>query len=246
MVQTRAHTLTKGEICTITISVSLYGEKLLYFAGLLTILDSLLKFKRRFIKWVVIVHHDNSVPSWWLETCRTKENVVLIDETWRQWKDHYRMFWRFLSIPHYACCMVLDLDEDVIPLLHKIEHFWLPKVCDSISNQKTAIFTHIPDWKINDTEIILPGNFTITTNGAEDKVLSQIETLVYNFIKLPHEFKSPNDKKMQTGEARGTSYGGDEMFLNKYLLPQLRIPISCINLTDHVFKHADLVWTFHQ
>lgn len=243
MVTTRSQTLSNGTPLQITVSVSWYGQNRLYFAGLLTIIDSISKFNRRFLAWNVIVHHDDSVPPEWLEVCRHKEHVKLVDESRRNLTAHYRMYWRFLTMPHCACCMILDIDEDTIALLHAIETFWLPEIRRSVARGESRIYTHTPNWMMNNTPVVLPGNFMIATHPANVSALLDVERLIHKFIRIPYTYDGALDRKHETGEFRGSSYGTDEMFLNTYLLPKLTIPIWSANFLDHVVNGSKLKWT---
>lgn len=252
-VQTRSsrlsllHTSMHHERFEIVISVSWYGNNVLYYNGVLTLLYRVTKQSHR-VQWKVIVHHDNSVPKDWIQQCR-EAGGIMRDQTHLNFKDHHRALWRFLSIPEHKCCMILDIDEDIVHLLSRIYPFWLDRVRKATALNRATLHTQIPNWSINKLPTIIPGGFAIYTHASQEPVFKNISTHIARFLsKTTFQFDNPTIQKADTREAYGKSYGTDEFFLNQVLLPQLetiqiyRCPMLLIRANDYSTKNIE--WKF--
>lgn len=169
---------------------------------------------------MLIVHHDDSIPEEWRRAC-SQTGVVMRDQTRLGLRDHQRMLWRFLEIADHECSMVLDLDEDLFPFLHKIREFRRHPVHQAIANQSSDIFTCIPEWKVAGKPCILPASFLIFTHAKSDAFLSNIKMHILDYLATTsYKYRIPGQKKPETRVVRGATYQIDEYFLNFILLLQ--------------------------
>jgi hypothetical protein len=231
----------------VVISVSLYGDHELYLNGALNMVSRINTIKRNYFYLTLHLHHDDSVPAFFLKQMDGKKNVLLINQTQLGWKNHERMFWRFLSTSTSSICFIVDLDEDPLVFLMETEHFWFRHSVKLKLCQKSAILTHLPYWKVNNHRILIPGSLSIFINFGLEEFGLYLQDKIASFIKnTTFKYDSPSIMKGETNARLGNTYGLDEFFLTNVLVPNLQITEIFFTTICKItrYKSNELRWEY--
>ena len=207
----------------IDISVSLYGDSTIYIAGVFQLLKRMRQYKRKYMFFVLNIHHDNSVPLKFINIWKQEANVVLYDQSWRKMHNHERSLWRFITAAERDICLVLDLDEDPLLFLMESESFWFHTAIRLSKQDRGSILTHIPYWTHNRMKVIIPGSLVFFINMRYDPYGRDMLHHITQFLKhTNYHYKEAHTIKKETNEMRGTTYGLDEIFLTTEFVPNLK------------------------
>ena len=231
----------------IVISVSLYGSHELYMAGALNMIRRINKIQRNYFHFALHLHHDNTVPKLFLNSISQHKNLLMIDQTHLGWKNHERMFWRFLSTSTSSICLILDLDEDPLLFLMETEHFWFRHSVQLKLKNKSAILTHLPYWKVNGQRILIPGSLSIFINFGMEPFGYFLKDSIVSFLQnTTFRYDNPSVTKSETGATLGETYGLDEFFLSKVLVPSLqRTVVYFTTICKSIrYKSNELRWEY--